>query len=142
MIRARDIMSEDVIVVHPDMLVRQVAHLMLRDRVSGFPVVEEGRGIVGIISMKNFFRVIHSFAPAHQIDAFYQSLPRIQEKPVLEFMTTKVITLDPDTHLPKILRLSIEHDTGTFPVMEKGKMVGIVSLHDILNAVFAFDPDS
>lgn len=142
MIRARDIMSEDVIVVRPDMLVRQVAHLMLRDRVSGFPVVEEGRGIVGIISMKNFFRMIHSFSQAHKIDAFYRALPKIQEKAVIDFMSTDVITLAPDTNLSEILRLLIEHDTGTFPVMEDHKMVGIVSLHDILNAVFSFDPDA
>jgi len=142
MIRANDIMSESVIVVRPDMLVHQVVHLMLRDRVSGFPVVQEGRGLVGVIAMKDFFKIIHSYSQSHKIEDFYRTLPQIQQKPVADFMSTDFMPIKPETNLHEILQLLIDHDVGTFPVVENDRLIGIVSGHDILNAVFAFDPDS
>ncbi|HOY08876.1 MAG TPA: CBS domain-containing protein, partial [Candidatus Omnitrophota bacterium] len=60
MILAKDIMSEDIEVIYEDMLVREVAHLMMRDRVSGFPVVDRSgtAGMVGIITMTDLFSVL------------------------------------------------------------------------------------
>jgi len=142
MIRAGDIMSEEVIVVQPDMSVRQVVHLMLRDRVSGFPVVDKVKGLVGVITMQNFIRMVHSYSQVHQIDEFYRNLRRIQEKSVEDFLAVDFVTITPDTDLHEILQLLIDHDVGTFPVMENGHLVGIVSGHDIMNAIFSFDPDS
>jgi len=140
MIRAKDIMSEHVIVIRPDRLVRQVSHLMMRDRVSGFPVVDENECLVGIITMTDLFSMINKTAAHHQVDEFYRQLPEFQLLPIEKVMSKKVITIGPETRLPEIIKILVDENVHTFPVVEGQKIIGIVSRHDILNAIYAYDP--
>ena len=140
MIRAKDIMSENVIVIRPDLIVRQVAHLMMRDRVSGFPVVAQEGQVVGIITMTDLFAMINRTAIGNHVDQFYKKLPLFKTLTVAEVMSQKVITIDPETPLPEIIRILVDQNVHTFPVVESQKIIGIVSRHDILNAIFTYDP--
>ena len=140
MIRAGDIMSENVIVIRPDMPIRQVAHLMLRDRVHGFPVVREGEGISGIITLTDLLRMVHQTTREHRLEEFYKKLPELKELAVADVMSRDVVVVSPQTTLPEMLQTLFDKDVCTFPVLEAGKLVGIVSRHDIMNALFSFDP--
>lgn len=139
MISARDIMSEKVVVIQEDMLMHQVAHLMLRDRVSGFPVVNAAGDLMGIITMTDLFRMIQTASAKCSPAQMPEEISRIKNLPVSEFMSPNVISITPATRLMEIIRLLLEKDIHTFPVIDEGKIAGIVSRHDILNAVFVYE---
>ena len=139
MIVASDIMSEHVIVIYEDMLVSQVAHLMLRDRVSAFPVVSEKIGVVGIITITDLFKMISESSQENKVGEFYKNLPAIKDMQVGDVMSREVLSVAPDTSLHEIIERLVEKNIHTFPVMDNGKIVGIVGRHDILNAVYLYE---
>ena len=139
MILAKDIMSEEIEVIYEDMLISQVAHLMLRDRVSGFPVVDKAVGMVGIITMTDLFSMLGKAVEGQPADFVAKDIPRLKNLKVGEVMTRDVISINPSATLDEITGLVVHNNIHFFPVMEEGRMVGIVSRHDILNAVFAYD---
>ncbi|MCC6758167.1 MAG: CBS domain-containing protein [Candidatus Omnitrophica bacterium] len=139
MIVAGDIMSEEVFSVQEDMLIRQVAHMMLRKRVSAFPVVSKKAGLVGIITITDLFMMINKAFIKKTDEEFDMRLAMFREMTVGQVMTSKVITIKPSTTLEEIINLVVRKKIHVFPVMKKNKIVGIVSRHDILNAVFSYD---
>ncbi|MCK5581221.1 MAG: CBS domain-containing protein [Candidatus Omnitrophica bacterium] len=139
MILAKDVMSEHVAVIYEDMLIRQVAHLMLRDRVSSFPVVSEDIGVVGIISITDLFRILDQAYDTDDAVDLKRRVNRFKELPVRDVMSRKVVSISPETTLDEIVHILVDQNVHSFPVMEQKKLVGIVGRHDILNAVFAYD---
>ena len=139
MIVADDIMSEDVFTVQQDMLIRQVAHLMLRKRVSAFPVVTKNGKLVGILSMTDLFMMINKAFIKKTDDEFRKRLAMFRDMNVGMAMTQKVVVIKPTTTLEEIVNLVVRKKIHVFPVVKKNKIVGIVSRHDILNAVYAYD---
>ncbi len=139
MIVAGDIMSEEVFSVQEDMLIRQAAHMMLRKRVSAFPVVSKKAGLVGIITITDLFMMINKAFIKKTDEEFDKRLAMFREMTVGQVMTPKVITIKPSTTLEEIINLVVRKKIHVFPVMRKNKIVGIVSRHDILNAVFSYD---
>ncbi len=139
MITAQDIMSENIIVIYEDMLIRQVAHLMLRDRVSSFPVVNKKTGLVGIITITDLFMIINKAFTKKTDAEFHKRLAMFRDMTAGDVMTTKVITIKPSTTLDEIVDHVVHKKIHVFPVMENKRLVGIVSRHDILNAVFSYD---
>ena len=138
MITASDIMSDGVVVIYEDMLISQAAHLMMRDRVSSFPVVSKGMGIVGIITMTDLFRIIDNASHSEKDEPFDRQINRFKEMGVGDVMTRTVISISPQTTLPEIVHLMVEKGVHAFPVLDQGKLIGIVGRHDILNAIFAY----
>jgi len=139
MIIADDIMSQEVFTVHEDMLIRQVAHMMLRKRVSAFPVITKNGQLVGILTMTDLFMMINK-AFIKKTDAEFRSrLKMFRDMTVGNVMTVKVIVIKPKTTLEEIVNLVVRKKIHVFPVMKKNKIVGIVSRTDILNAVFSYD---
>ncbi len=137
MILARDIMSENVVTIPQSTFLPQVAHLMLRDRVSAFPVVGEKQELVGIVTLTDLFKIIDVTGQQHGRD-LKSHLAMFKNIRVAEIMSPDIITIAPDTTLTQIIRTLLERKMHTFPVLEQGKIVGIVSRHDILNAVFSY----
>jgi CBS domain-containing protein len=135
-ILAQDIMTENVVTIHADMLISQAAHLMLRDRVMSFPVVRGDNELMGIISITDLFKLLDA-AQAHRRD-FRQYVGEFKNLRVAEVMTPEVVTITPETALTTIVRMLIDQHIHTFPVVQEGKLVGIVGRHDILNAVFSY----
>ena len=138
MITASDIMSDGVVVIYEDMLISQAAHLMMRDRVSSFPVVSKGMGIVGIITMTDLFRIIDNASHHEKDEPFDRQIGRFKEMGVGDVMTRNVISISPQTTLREIVHLMVEKGVHAFPVLDQGKLIGIVGRHDILNAIFAY----
>lgn len=116
----RDIMSFPVKAVHPDMTIEEVVNILLRYGHTGVPVVKDGR-LAGIISRRDVDKAMkHGLAHA----------------PVKGFMTKDVVTVRPDLSWEEAQKLMVEHDIGRIPVVEDGKIVGIVSRSDVLHLVY------
>lgn len=116
---AQDIMSSPVKTIPLYTTVEEAGRIMLRYGHTGMPVVE-GEEIVGIISRR---------------DVDKARMHNLWHAPVKGFMSRAVISITPDTPINTIQKLMVEHDIGRLPVVENGRIVGIVSRTDILRTL-------
>lgn len=112
----RQIMSFGVHVVAPDTRVSEVAALMQRYGHEGFPVVD-GEELVGIITRREIDRAMH-----HGLD----------RAPVRVYMRAQGVSVAPETGVRELQRLMTEHDIGQVPVVEGGRVTGIVTRTDLI----------
>jgi len=115
---AKDIMTKRVVTVSPRTTVKELTELLAAKKISGVPVVDEQKRVIGI---------------ATEADV----LAHPGAKTVEEIMTKRVISVKPDTPVEEIAKLLAKKKIKRVPVIdEKGKLVGIVSRADIVK-VFA-----
>jgi len=86
-----------------------------------------------------FFIIDQAASDCSSLDAFDGKIAAFKDKTVADFMSKEVCTITPDTTLKEILDKVVHKNIHVFPVMDNGKIAGIVSRHDILNAIYAFD---
>lgn len=116
---AADIMSAPVKIVPADKTIDEAARILLRYGHTGLPVVD-GDGMIGIISRRDIEKAKHH---------------GLGHAPVKGFMSRRVITVSRRTSLPEIQHLMIDHNIGRLPVMDGGRIVGIVSRTDVLRTL-------
>lgn len=116
----RDIMSFPVKTVSPDTKMEEVGKMLLRYGHTGVPVVDNDK-LVGVISRRDVDKALKH---------------GLKHAPVKGFMTKDVITVGPDADWEQVQKLMVQHDIGRLPVVEDGKLVGIVSRSDVLRLVY------
>jgi CBS domain-containing membrane protein len=124
-----------------------VWRLMQREGVRALPVVDRGRHVIGIVTLKDFFR--HVRAEGHdslsaKLKALLRPSPWVtSRKPevVGQIMTAPAVTVRQDVHLGELARLLSEHGIHQTPVVdERGKLVGLVTQTDLIAALYRSIP--
>jgi CBS domain-containing protein len=144
--RARTIMSTAVITVDRTTPVRDVIRLLIDQRISGVPVVEDGR-VVGIISEGDLILRERAYRQRGGMAFLAQQLFEDHEKLALEYrkahgliaedvMSEPVVTILPGTPVEEIAHLMAERHIKRVPVVQDGKLIGIVSRADVLRAAY------
>ena len=113
-------MSPRFIIIGPDASLAEARSLLDQHRIRHLPVVEKGNP-VGIITDRD----IRSAASA-------SSLGQVK---VGEIMTRNLIMVTPDTQVQEAAKLMVTHRIGGLPVQKEGKLVGIITETDLLNAL-------
>ncbi len=142
--QARDVMTRNVVTVEPDTPVTEIARLLLEKRISGVPVVESDGRLVGIVSEGDLMRRVED-SPARR-GAWWLAMLGIPEERAIEYvrtrgrrardvMTRHVITVTPDTPIGRVAQLLEEEHIKRVPVVEDGRLVGIISRADLLRAI-------
>ncbi len=109
--------------VRPDEKIAAVDLLMIRKSLGGVPVVESGtEKIVGIITQRDIM-----------LSRFRTSIAGM---PVDNIMTKNPITVSPAVSLKEVLTLMLKHNIERLPVIEKGKLIGLIDSISILAAVY------
>ena len=109
----------------PNQSIQEVITIIIDKKISGAPVLDEHRHLVGIISEKDCLRII--------VDQAYHNLPAESRK-VSDYMTAKVQTLSPKTNVVEAAIEFLNSPVRRFPVVENGILIGQVSRRDILKA--------
>jgi len=122
-ISARDFMITKLVTLRPEMDVLEAVQLLLKNRISGAPVVEQEGTYLGVFSEKCSLHVL--------LDAAYEQLPSNE---VRMFMDTEAYTIRPDTQLLSIAQVFLLTPYRRLPVLEEGRLVGQVSRRDVLSA--------
>ena len=141
---ATEIMTSEVITVTPHARVGDVAELLLTNRISAVPVLGEMGDLVGIVSEGDLMRRAETRTERHGawwLEALVgrntraDDYVRANAQKVADIMTRDVITTAPDTPIGEIAALLERHHIKRVPIVSKGKMVGIVSRANILQAL-------
>ena len=128
----RDVMSRDPVTIAPDAPLRAAAELMRERRVRHLPVVgPEGR-LLGVLTDRDLRHM--AFRPA--LAELLPSTPALARPArVRDAMTWAAITVGPDLPLARAGLVMIERRIGSLPVVEDGRLVGILTDHDLLRAL-------
>ena len=129
--KVRELMTSDVTTVGRNDELTIADDIMKMKRLRHLPVVEEGR-LVGILTQRDLFHAALSTALNFGEKAQKGFLKTVVVK---EVMTDEVLTIDPGADVKEAARRMIEHKIGCLPVVENGKLVGIVSETDLLRLV-------
>ena len=142
--KAADAMVRNVITVGPDACVQDVAHILLTARISGVPVVGPNGELVGIVSEGDLMRRVEAGTGRRRPwrlaiftgrERLAMQFIREHSRKVADVMTREVITAAPDTPLWKIANLLEKNAIKRVPIVENGKVVGIVSRANLLQAL-------
>lgn len=147
--RVKDIMNTNVRVAAPDTLVRDVALLMCFNKISGVPVVDASRRLVGIISEKDIlfgmYPKMDEVMQAEQyksLEALESDYSDVLDLRVADLMTRKVVTVELRAPILRAASIMFLHKIRRVPVVDDdARLAGIVSMGDVHKAVFkeAFD---
>ena len=126
--RIKDIMTKDLITVEPKTSLRDAHRIMRQQKIRKLPVVK-GEKLVGIVTYDMVLEASPSPATSLSIQELHYLLAEMK---IEEIMDRDPVTLAPDTPFEKALALSQNDRIRGFPVVEKGKLVGIVTHGDII----------
>ena len=121
--KAADIMTTNVITAKKDMVLTDVMALLLRWRISATPVVNDEDKMVGIISEIDLVNLTFDGNAADTI--------------VEEVMVTDIVSFSPNTELADLVQTFSKRHLRRVPIVDKGKVVGIVSRRDILREMLS-----
>lgn len=142
--KAKDLMTTDVITVSPDATVSHVAQLLLRHRISAVPVLEGGGKLVGIVSEGDLMRRAEAGTEPRRSwwlnllarpEDLATDYVRSHARLVKDVMTRKIISVGEDESASRIAALLEEKRIKRVPVVKDGRLVGIVSRADLLHGI-------
>jgi CBS-domain-containing membrane protein len=142
---ARDVMTTDVISVGPETTIGEIAALLIQRRISAVPVIDDG-AIIGIVSEGDLMRRPETEtegAPSPWLSLFTgpgvvpDRFSKAHGTTAREVMTRNVVTVAPDTPLDEVARLLETKRIKRVPVVENGRLVGILSRANLLHGLVA-----
>ncbi|ACB40761.1 MFS transporter [Pyrobaculum neutrophilum] len=119
-VSAGDAVARDPITVPPSATLRDVLKIMAEKNIGFVPVVEDGR-LVGGISESDFVQILLNNTPL--------------DTPVEKVMRCQLITIERTRPVKEAAELMVKHNIRHLPVVEDGKVVGVLSVRDLLKAV-------
>ena len=147
----KNVMTKDVLTVRPDEKVDKVARLLVENRISGVPVVDDQHRVVGIITEKDlmikaselkvpfYLTLFDSIIFLENPIRFNNDLKKYTATYVREAMTSKVVTVPEDCPVSEVVALMQKKKINRIPIVRHGKLIGIVTRNDILKAIVERD---
>lgn len=141
--QVRDIMSSRLVTAFPDDAVAEAVCLMLSHHVGALPVIDVDGRLVGIVTAGDFLRRVElgTVRPAHRVESVLRpaglaaARRRARGLVVRDVMTECVFTIEIEEVLDAAASLMERHAIRHLPVMDKGRIVGIISRTDFMRAL-------
>ena len=139
--KARDIMMKDTVTVSPDTPVRKVAELMVTHGLCSVPVVDASGAVLGMVSEGDLLRkkiapkapqVLSVLGEYEGIEEYREAFRKMGANTSGEIMTSPVITVQVDDEAQKVGEAVLNNHIKQVPVMENGKLVGLISRSNLL----------
>ncbi|WP_280392514.1 CBS domain-containing protein [Nocardia brasiliensis] len=115
----------DVATVAPDTTVRSLLATLAKHNIGAVVVTPDGDGIVGIVSERDVVRTLHARGA------------ELLDTSVADIMTTDVRTCGPDDEVDSLRNTMTEHRIRHLPVVGEGRLVGIVSIGDVVKSAIS-----
>lgn len=147
--KVRDIMTADVVSVKRDTSINEIAKVMGARDISGVPVVDNGV-VIGIITeldlivrntrmdMPHFLLILDLGTIPLELPGQYQERMRhMLGTHAEDVMSRQVVTVGPDDNVEHLAELMVKRRVNPVPVVEHGRLVGIVSRADLIDMMAA-----
>lgn len=134
LIKAKDIMTKDVITTKENIKLADVAEIMINERISGLPVVGRGGKIEGIITETDLFLVMDMIKLG---DIVQNGMKKVSNPKVKFAMSTDAVTIEKNTTLEEIFTIMKYRNAHTLPVLDGKKIVGIIGMRDVFKTFYA-----
>jgi len=136
-IKAKDLMTKDVIATTEDTTLADLAEMMIKTRISGLPVEKNGKAI-GIITSTDLFALMDMIKSGEVIEDGMSAV----SNPTVKFaMSTEIVKISKNTSLDEIIAIMKYRNIHTLPVFENEKMVGVIGRRDVLKKFYAVVKD-
>jgi len=141
---ASDVMTRNILSVRPDAVIAEAIRLMLDNRISGLPVIDEGGQLVGILTEGDLLRRGETATERHRPrwleilmgpGRLAEEYVRTHGRRIAEVMTRDPVSVTPDTPLKEIVELMERHRIKRVPVLDGDAPVGILSCADLLRGL-------
>jgi CBS domain-containing protein len=147
---AADLMTSFVVTVRPDATIEYAAQLMLQYRISGLPVTDSDAALLGIITESDLLRRAETGTEKNHArwvslligpGRLAQEYVHTHGRKVGDVMTERVTTVTPQTPISDLVALMETKRVKRLPVVEQGRLVGIVSRADVMAALIGLHSD-
>ncbi|TXE12768.1 CBS domain-containing protein [Seonamhaeicola algicola] len=124
-LKVSDYMTRNLITFTPDQTIESVMEALIKNRISGGPVVNENNELIGVISEGDCIKQIS--------ESRYYNLP-MQDKTIEKHMAKNIETIDGNMNIFDAANKFLNAKRRRFPIVENGKLVGQISQKDVLKA--------
>lgn len=149
--KVSEFMTKDVISLSSEHTVEEAAKLMLEKNISVIPITDSAANLIGIITESDFIgkeaHIPHALAAVKRLlgQIFYDSgveniFQKAKTLSLEKVMTKTPKTVEPDYTLDHVVNMMINFKLKRIPVVQNGKLVGIITRHDILKAFSLIKP--
>jgi len=147
MLKVKDIMTTDLITVSSETEILQAATVLLGSHINGVPVVDEAGKLVGILCQSDliaqqkrlpipsFFTFMDGIFSTSSVKQIEKQVKKIAAITVSQAMTPNPVFVEPDMSIEVVASLMVDNSIHTIPVLDDGKLVGIVGKEDILSTL-------
>ncbi len=150
----KDVMTKKVVSLNANDTVKEAVKKLAEHNISGAPVVDDNNSLVGIFSEADILRIlrtnysemkmvypsVHAFGidfyESRQRKEIQKALDEIAALKISEVMTTRVYVAEPNDYVEDVGPVLIEKKINRLPVIENGKLVGIITRGDIIKAIY------
>jgi CBS domain-containing protein len=143
--RVADIMTADPITIHPQATVQDLANLLRARHISGVPVVDDARHVLGVVTdgdlvaqdadlrFPHYFELLDSLIYLESTKKFEERLRKAVGATVAEIMSDRVYSVRKDDAMSAAATLMNKHKINLVPVVDDEDMlVGVVTRHDVI----------
>jgi len=125
-VQISDLMSYPVFTVPPECTMEEFQAILKEKGCTGLPVVDDGK-MVGVVSIRDFKKIRKKSQ---------------MKSPVKAFMSTNnIVTIEPGKSPMEAARIMVKHDIGRLPVVEDGKIIGIITRTDAMRYFYDLLPE-
>lgn len=135
----RDVMTRRVVTVNPSESFSRMVKLLVKSKISGLVVVNKRGKVLGVISEKDLlYKLFPSQKNFYKNLEYYMNYDNVakEAKKILKFkaknfISKKLVSISPDEHVLKACSIFLIRNIRRLPVIDKGKLVGIVTTNDV-----------
>lgn len=146
MLKAKDIMTRDVITVKPTTTIENLARILIKYQISGTPVVDDDRNLIGIVTENDLISKnsrLHIPTILRLFDAFISfgtsrlenEIKKMAASTVDDICKREVITVNDEATIEDIATIMTEKKIHLLPVLKEGKLVGIIGKKDLIKGI-------
>jgi CBS domain-containing protein len=148
---AKNVMTRDVIAVKPEDSIEKAARLLIENKISGIPVVDDDNCVLGIITERDliikaadlkvpfYITLFDSIIFLENPIRFNKELKKYSASLVKDAMTYNVVVIEEEKPVSEVVEIMKRKNINRVPVVKNNKLVGIVTRNDILKSLVKSD---
>jgi len=142
--QAKDIMTQKVITVGPKTTIREMAEILVKNNISGLPVVDAAGKVLGMVSegdlmqteiapkLPDALSILGAIIYYNGLREYQEAFRKVAATTAEEIMTAKVVAVQLEEDVSQVGQLMLDHHIKRVPVLEGTKLAGIISRSDMV----------